>query len=84
MKRPGAPGRKQMISCHQHSCPDGKQILTVKSPSVLVTLSMSEDCDALILGAGGAHGWWGVTMEGGVGGIVSWCLFPARPHILPV
>lgn len=29
---------------------------------------MSEDCDALILGAGGAHGWWGVMKEGGEGG----------------
>lgn len=48
-----------MISCHERSCPDGKQILTVESPSVLVTLSMSEDCDALILGAG-------VLMDGGV------------------
>ena len=48
-----------MISSHERSCPDGKQILTVESPSVLVTLSMSEDCDALILGAG-------VLMDGGV------------------
>lgn len=77
MKCCSAPGWKEMIRCHQSSCPDGKQILTITIPSVLVTFLMSEECSAFIVGAGGAHGWWSMVKEGGMGGQ------PACVYFLP-